>query len=301
MGAGAGFAGSGALEAPPKLNDPIGAGVGLSAAAEVLPPAPKLKLPIGAGAGLSELCPKLIGAASVFGASIGLDVSDPKEKGVGAATTGVAVPELEPDLFPKKFGTSPCPDSLVGEVEAGGADGLPRPKLKAGLAEPPSEVEGLGGAKSDEGAAGTGVGAFDPEREKNPFSFGVTRDCAGVGAFVSGESGSATTEVAAKGDDARGRLEFRRESGPPVVRGTPRPEELDVDFSTAGAAGGGVDFAAGGAGAGTPKFPKLIPPKDGNEILVCCNSSISGRSSSLAEYLPPPLGDVAREPRAEAP
>lgn len=101
---------------------------------------------------------------------------DPKEKGVGAATTGVEVPEFGPDLVPKKFGTSPDPDSPVGEVEAGGADGLPRPKLNAGLPEPPSVKEGLGGANRDEGAAGAGVGALAPEREKKPFSLGVTRD-----------------------------------------------------------------------------------------------------------------------------
>lgn len=125
--------------------------------------------------------------------------------------------------------------------------------------------------------------------------------------MVSGESGSATTEVAARGDDARGRLELRRERGPPV-RGTPRPEDPVLEagagpeevFSVDGAGGGG-GFGLGATGAGTPKFPKLIPPKEGNVILVCCNSSISGRSSSLAEYLPPPLGDVARDPCAEAP
>lgn len=190
--AGAVFAGSSVLcvFGAPKLKDPSGAGAGLSAPPEPVAPvlgAPKVKLPIGAG--LSVVAggprPKEGGAESFFGCSTGLDERFAKENGVGAATTGVVVPEFGPDFVPKKFGTSPDPDpdpdpdSLVDVVEGAGAEGLPRPKLNPGLPLAPpvlSEVEGLGGAKSDEAGAGGCTGALAPEREKNPFSLGVTRD-----------------------------------------------------------------------------------------------------------------------------
>lgn len=226
---GAGFlaAGSeGVEEAPPKLNDPIGAGVGagFEASAGL---APKLKLPKGAGAGAGVASAGVDGLPKENGADVVLDVSAgfdaPKLNGVGAATTGVEVPESGADLRPKKFGTSP--ESLEGAgVGAAGAEGLPSPKLNGFLAVsfeaecPPN--------KATEGAAG--VGAFEPESEKNPFSLGLTVSFGGAGALVSGESGSATIDPAAKGEDARGRLAFNLESGPRA--GTPK-------FEVEGAAG----------------------------------------------------------------
>lgn len=135
---------------------------------------------------------------------------------------------------------------------------------------------------------------------------------------LSGESGSATIEPAARGDEALGRVELRRDSGPPPDRavpfaaGTPRDEEDPVAEVVAGAEGPirpkreepaspeaeGVDkLAALGGGGGKPK---LIPVKeDGKVILACSSSSISGKSSSLAEYLPPP-GVAPLELPAEA-
>lgn len=158
----------------PKLNDPIGAGVVVFAGSADLPP--KLNDPIGAGAALLvelDVESKENGADVFFGGSVALGAGAdvPNENGVGAATIGVAVPELGFNLLPKKLGTSS--DSLVGVVEAGAAGGLPRPKLNDGLLD--ASVD-LGGANRAEGAAGVVVGGFDPDSEKNPFSLGVTRD-----------------------------------------------------------------------------------------------------------------------------
>jgi hypothetical protein len=292
---GAGFlaAGSEAVEeAPPKLNDPIGAGVeaDFEASAGF---APKLKLPNGAGAGAGvasagvDGLPKENGAAVVLGVSAGFGA--PKLNGVGAATTGVEVPESGADLRPKKFGTSP--ESLEGAgVGAAGADGLPRPKAKGFLVL--SLEAGGPPNKATEGAAG--VGAFEPEREKKPFSFGLTVSFEGAGALVSGESGSATIDPAAKGEDARGRLAFSLERGPRA--GTPK-------FEVEGAAGllsEESDFWGAAAG-GRLKLPNETPLNEGSEILVCSSSSISGKSSSLAENRPPALGEVALDPCAEDP
>lgn len=297
--------------APPKLNDPIGAGAAadlLDEEAEslglVLEP-PKLKLPRGAGADLSVAAgvavldeePKENGAGSFLaGASAALGSDDPKEKGVGAATIGVAVPEL-----PKKLGTSP--PSVAGGVvvDVGGADGLPSPKLNAGFFD--ASVD----PNSADGAGGLATGVLEPDKEKKPFSSGL-RDAWGFSfaePVESGESGCATIELPAKGEEARGREALRRESGPAEARGTPNPEEPEpvdaagVPLSLTGAAA--ADAAGEGAGASTPKLPKLMPEKEGSEIFVCSNSSMSGKSSSLAEYRPPAVGEVAREPCAEAP
>lgn len=292
---GAGFlaAGSDAVEAaPPKLNEPIGAGVdaGFEASAGL---EPKLKLPNGAGAGVGvasagvDGLPKENGAAFVLEVSVGFGA--PKLKGVGAATTGVEVPESGADFLPKKLGTSP--DSLAGAgVGAAGPEGLPRPKLKVFLEL--SLDEGGPPNKATEGAAG--AGALEPESEKNPFSLGLTASFGGAGALVSGESGSATIDPAAKGEDARGRLAFSLESGPRA--GTPR-------FEVEGAAGllrDESDFWGAGGG-GRPKLPNETPLNEGSEILVCSSSSISGKSSSLAEKRPPAFGEVALDPCAEDP
>jgi hypothetical protein len=296
----------------PKVNDPIGAGLLAAGSAEAAPAPPKLKDPIGAAveAGFvasAGLAPKLklpngAGAASVGveglpkenGAAVVLDVSAaglgaPKLNGVGAATTGVEVPESGADLRLKKLGTSP--DSLVGAAGVGAAGGLPSPKLKVDFLA--VSLDAAGPPNNAAGGA-TGVGAFEPEREKKPFSLGLTGSFGGVGPVVSGESGSATIDPAASGEDALGRLAFSRERGPRA--GTPR---LEVE----GAAGllSESDLGAGAAGGGRPKLPNETPLNEGSEILVCSSSSISGRSSSLAENLPPALGEVALDPCAEDP
>lgn len=285
---GAGFLAAGSAAAPPNLKDPIGAGVeaGLAASAGL---APKLKPLDGAGdsVGVDGL-PKEKGAAVVVD-SVAPGLGAPKLNGVGAATTGVEAPESGADLRPKKFGTSP--ESLVGDAGAGAAEGLPRPKAKAGFLAVSFDAGGPPNKAAAGGAAG--VGAFEPVREKNPFSLGLAVSWEGVGPLVSGESGSATIDPAARGEEARGRLAFRRESGPRA--GTPR-------FEVEGAAGllrEESDF--GGAGGGKPKLPNETPLNEGNEILVCSSSSISGKSSSRAEKRPPALGEVALDPCAEDP
>jgi hypothetical protein len=293
---GAGFlaAGSeGVEEAPAKLNDPMGAGVeaGLADSAGL---APKLKLPKGAGAdaGAGVVSAGVDGFPKENGAAVVLDVSvafgAPKLNGVGAATTGVEVPESGADLRPKKFGTSP--ESLEGAgVGAAGAEGFPRPKAKGFLVL--SVDEGGPPNKATEGAAG--AGAFEPESEKKPFSLGLTVSF-GAGALVSGESGSATIDPAAKGEDARGRLAFNLERGPRA--GTPKFEE----DGAAGLLRDASDFWGAAAG-GRLKLPNETPLNEGSEILVCSSSSISGKSSSLAENRPPALGEVALDPCAEDP
>lgn len=118
--------------------------------------------------------------------------------------------------------------------------------------------------------------------------------------MFSGESGSATIDPAARGEEARGRLAFNRDSGP--RGGTPRLVE-GAEGRLRGASA--VSFVAvceeGAAGGGRPKLPNVTPVNEGSDILVCSSSSISGRSSSLAENRPPELGDVALDPCAEDP
>jgi hypothetical protein len=113
--------------------------------------------------------------------------------------------------------------------------------------------------------------------------------------LFSGESGSATIDPAARGEEARGRLAFNRERGP--RGGTPK-----LDVGAVGLLRDDSDFCAGGGGGGgRAKLPKETPLNDGSEILVCSSSSISGKSSSLAENRPPALGEVALDPCADDP
>lgn len=78
-------------------------------------------------------------------------------------------------------------------------------------------------------------------------------------------------------------------------------EAAAAEDAALGAGVDGIDEfveAVFAAGAGGVKPAKLIPEKLGNWILVESRSSISGKSSSLAEYLPP-FGLVARELAAD--
>lgn len=112
-----------------------------------------------------------------------------------------------------------------------------------------------------------------------------------------GDSGSATIEPDARGEEALGRLELRRESGPG------RPEGTASDTGVACVEGEAGWTGVDGTGAVTAgvRPSKLIPEnpeKLGNWIMVDSSSSIGGRSSSRAEYLPL-LGLTAREPAAD--
>lgn len=290
--------GSAAFDAP-KLNDPMAGAAGAAAGFSVV---------------VSAAFPNENGEeadADSLGASPTFCRDEPNWNGGGeAAMAGVVVPEPGWDFCPKKLGTLELV-SVDPDADAG-VEGLPRPNENcffAGSASTGLVVELLGGAKNDEvgaeveGADRDAVGdGFRPaEREKKPFSSGLSADTVGVSvreaAFVllasSGESGSATIDPAARGDDARGRVELRRDRGPPTdrpefdgtlnelalleVAGPKRPSRDDPE-SEAGATAG---VSCLGVGADRPNE---IPVKDdGKEILVCSSSSISGRSSSLAE------------------
>jgi hypothetical protein len=101
-------------------------------------------------------------------------------------------------------------------------------------------------------------------------------------------------EPDARGEEARGRLELRRDNGPARLVGTVNPGVTRCSVEGADCAG-----VTGAGAAGVLMSPaKLIPEKLGNWILVASKSSMGGRSSSLAEYRPP-LGLTARDPAAE--
>jgi hypothetical protein len=285
-----------------KLKPPdAGAGVlvagGLEAGSEGF--APKLKEPIGASfsdGGAGVVPNEKAGAAALIGSAAVSAGLAPKVKGAAAATTGVADPESGADLRPKKSGTPP--DSLAGGVEAAGAgaEGLPSPKLNAGF------LLAFEGAADPNSGAGVEVGAggfAPPEREKKPFSLGVIVCLGSLGFCVSGESGSATMDPAARGEEARGRLALSRDKGPRA--GTPRLEGAGAGGRLSEVSLFWAGCAVGAAGGGSPKLPNFTPENEGSEILVCSSSSISGKSSSLAEYRPPAEGEVARDPCADEP
>lgn len=170
----------------------------------------------------------------------------PKLKGVDAGAGGGAAAGAA--ALPKKLGTP---------FAAGGADGLPIPSdpvffaasVRMSLAILVKSGGGLVGVEDEE------------PRAKNPDASGFATG--GAGAPVSGgDSGSATIEPPASGDEALGRLELNRESGPGRPDGTVRLDaagcapELD---DCAGAA----EVDAAGAGLGV-RPAKLIPEKLGS-------------------------------------
>lgn len=200
----AGFsaAGGGVDDGVPKLNGVFGASALASGAGDALP---KSKGAAGFSAGLS---PNENGAGFVISCGF-----MPKSSAGGGVETRGGVDEA------KKFGTDP---SAAGAGAGAGIDGLPSPKIESDFA---------GGAKKfDAGGLPAGVvdpgvsvaeDEADPEapvREKNP-SAGGSRGAFSFSAsfsFDCGESGSAVMELAARGDDARGRVlnpEPRRVSG----------------------------------------------------------------------------------------
>lgn len=142
-------------------------------------------------------------------------------------------------------------------------------------------------------------GALVPDalvRRKKPSATG----CAGFagGSEDGGDSGWATIDPAARGDDALGRVET-----PPFMRLTEPPDSRDDEgmfsdtacFGCEGVVPFEVVFASAVEVVGLLKLPKLIPENDGKGIFACSRSSIGGRSSSLAEYRPVLLGEPARE------
>jgi hypothetical protein len=337
--AGLSAAGAGEVEGVSKLNAGIGASVGLSAAgaAEELPNE-KPPEALGASAGLSAAgAPKLnagLGASAEFSAT---EVVEPKLKGalepsVGFEASpldplkrllttggpvsaglmpksslggGVEAPEvgLEP---PKKLGTPPS--AALGAVDSGAGvvvlvAGFEKKLLAGGL--PAGVVEPVG--VSDELL----VPEAAPEREKKPVEGGgdLGAEVIGAGAesflgVVSGLDASATIELFARGEEARGRdcRPLRRLPSELswalrcwVVCDEEGTLRRELSCGSDGAAGVvlslGSSFFASLPNIGIEKFLN-----DARGILAFSSSSIWGRSSSRAEKRPLPVpGLVARD------
>lgn len=153
------------------------------------------------------LTPKLkagVVAFSAFSSALGRPKLNPVGTGPAAGET---VPEAGADFLPKKSGTDEVPSA------EGGAEGLPRPKLTAFLG-PSVRISLVILENSGGGLAGVEDAVLP--REKKPVASGLAAGTAGVAeAPVSGgDAGSATMDPEARGEEARGRLELSRESGP---------------------------------------------------------------------------------------
>ena len=271
---------------------------GFGAAVAPLLDCPKLN----DGAGVdAELPVSPLGTASETGATVGV----PKLK-VGREDVGVAVPELGADFLPKKSGT---PLGLAGTGAAVGVEaGLPRPKENSFLAWPcVSVVEYAGGAKNED-AGGFDVGVVDTAGAKR-----FAADLAGIGVSVDlafpevcdgGDSGGATTEFEANGEEALGRVDTPADNRVPrpaagLDPGTLRFELFAGDVADVAERELGVDsIGCAELDKGVPANPlNDIPDIGGSGILTCANSSIGGKSSSRAENRPldGSVGEVARE------
>ena len=207
--------------------------------------------------------PLVVGA--VTGTGAGANVA-PKLNRDGGAGTGVDVPELGSDFFPKKSGTAPdraSPLACFSPVgAASGADvglPIPNPSVFLGPSTFPNKLDDVDGVlpnppNNDAGGLPAGVVLPLVLNGKNPSAEGTVGttvvdavDLAGGGA-VGGDSGSATIDPEAKGEDARGREAFRRESGPAGARdGTLSAPDCSI--------------LVGGAGPNRPNKP--IPSKAG--------------------------------------
>ena len=269
-----GFPAEGSVDAGPNENNALGVSTGVGAEEEV----------VAAGfigftsnenrGGAADVgdADSVVAFATGVGTGAGISCLScrPKLK-VDGAWTGVAVSEDEDDLVPKKSG---MPDGVRGRSFSD-VDGLPMPVPNVFLGPSPSPANN-GGGLAELAALAEGV------------------DCRGMKPSVvgtaGGDSGCATIDPAASGDDARGRVEtpFGLSNVPPDSRaadGTARfVGGCSVGFST-GAGAVAVDSAAGA------KFPKLMPENEGRGIFACSSSSIGGKSSSLAENRPLPFGD----------
>ena len=207
---------------------------------------------------------------------------------------GVVLPEVGCDFLPKKSGTEPLVDCDAGSVD-GWDDGLPNPATEI-FCDSPAPTP----ANRDRAGVLIGVvEAFTASGNIPP----VGGSDAWAEGSEGGDSGAATIEPEASGDDARGRDELIRERGPEAIRGMPRlsglagggpsrPSRLELDAS------GGVRVGVGaGCGGGLDAFmlEKEIPENELKGIFGASSSSIGGRSSSRAENRPEPFGEVALE------
>lgn len=197
--------------------------------------------------------------------------------------------------LPKKFGmllasAFPAtgvvsPDTLL-EASPNEKDGFLMASVEAGALEKKEEVAGglPAGVVEPAGLSEADPSAVPPVRGKIPLAGGGKSLSLGTG-IVGGESGAATIEPAARGDEALGRVD----ATPSRAKGPPARGRLS---GGRGAAGVATDFE-GAVLVETFSSPegfkpaKEMPEKEGNAIFeACSSSSISGKSSSLAEYRP---------------
>lgn len=206
--------------------------------------------------------------------------------------------------LPKKLGMLPAsafpapdivsPDTLLEES----------PKEKDGFFAASVEVGAL--EKKEEAAGGLPAGVVEPvglseadfsvvppEMGKIPLANGDESLLLGTG-IVGGESGAATIEPAARGDEALGRVDATpsRAKGPPArgrLSGGRGAAGVVTDFE-------GIVLLEAFSSPECFKPAKEMPEKEGNAILEAfSSSSISGKSSSLAEYRPEVGGVWDRE------
>lgn len=198
-------------------------------------------------------------------------------------------------VLPKKLGMPPAsafpaPDAFSSDVlleaSANEKDGLLAASVEVGGLEKKEETAGglPAGVVEPTGLSEAGVSAVPPEKEKIPLAGEDESFFLGKG-IAGGESGAATIEPVARGDEALGRVD----ATPSRAKGPPARGRLS---GGRGAAGVATDFDCTVlletfSSLEGFKPAKEMPEKEGNAIFeACSSSSISGRSSSLAEYRP---------------
>lgn len=205
--------------------------------------------------------------------------------------------------MPKKSGIE-SPDEAFA-----GSDGLPRPRpvpaaFFAGSRLPNKLEAGGASLLVDENppkvvvAGSLPAGVVEPVAGLNKGTNPVVGAGVAVGAGAGGDSGSATVEDPARGEEALGRCLSILDNGPPRTGtlsdvsaglGPSLPRRL-LESAEAASAGAEVVGISGAGDAGAlVKGVNEIPEKELRGILAfSSSSSMSGRSSSLAEKLPEP-------------
>lgn len=241
VSAGLSAAGAGEAEGVPKLNAGLGVSAGLSAAGAAAElPNEKPPVVLDASAGLSAAgTPKLNAGLGVSAGLSEAGVVEPKLKAGLEASAGLEAPPLLLELLKRLLTTGgPLSADLMPKSSLGGGVDVPEAGLEPPkkLGTPPSagfgvvvsgaEVVVVGGFEKKLLAGGLPAGVVEPvgvsdellvpeaapESEKKPVEGGgdLGAELIGAGAVsflgvVSGLDASATMELFARGDDARGR------------------------------------------------------------------------------------------------
>jgi hypothetical protein len=213
---------------------------------------------------------------------------------------GGAIFGVEDTVNGKKEGWVVCalPSEVSGAEAAettGGLDGVSKLKLNAGAEELlTSDAFGTMSANSDgavEGGAALSALAKSKEVKLLFDVCGTDRGTLELARVCSGESGSAVMDAKASGEEARGRV-LNRLNGPLERAGTggPKRSAKEVVEIVTGAFEFDEDSEEVGLGTtgGAPRSPKLnVPNRSGaGGRRILSSSSISGKSSSLAEKRP---------------